>query len=101
MKKLSITLFAALLVLGMTIPALAEVNVFATVYKEKDIFVTVDVDIFKDVKFDVTVDVDLFQGAEADSIANQAHFENIVVGLRDEEVADKNFRSAVITNSIN
>ncbi len=106
MKKLSI-LFTALLLLGMSTSALAEVDVYANIYKEKDIFVFQDVDIFKDVKFDVTVEVTLEQAVEADSIANQSNVGNIVRGLsaledlEDQTVPDFNYRTAIITGSIN
>ncbi len=106
MKKLSI-LFAALLVLGMTMPALADVEVYADIDKDKDIYVNQYVDIDKDININVTVDVDLKQAVEADSIANQSNVGNVVRGrsplgdIEDQEVPDFNYRTAIITGSIN
>jgi hypothetical protein len=100
MKKLSI-LFAVLLVLGFTVPALADVNVFATVDKDKLIFVDQVVLIFKDICVDVEVDLTLYQAAEADSNVNQSNVANIVRGHANPEVRDENFRSAEILSSIN
>jgi hypothetical protein len=95
MRKLTILLFAALLVLGMTLPALADVEVYADIYKDKDIFVFQDVDIFKLVDIDVYVDLTgLTKAAEADSVVNQAN----VYDFACENCAEK---IALIENSLN
>ena len=104
MRKLSI-LFGLVLVLGMTIPAMADVFVYGDIYKEKDIYVYEEVNIYKNIYIDVTVDVDLVKAAEADSLVNQLSDSNVVVGVEgidpEKPVADKNFRTAIIADSIN
>jgi hypothetical protein len=98
MKKLSI-LLGVLLVLGMTVPAMAEVWVTGTVDKTKTITVDETVTINKDVVINATVDVDLVKAAEADSVVNQDNLSNTVIGNR--EGVDNNFKSAKTAASIN
>lgn len=57
--------------------AAADVNAYATVYKDKDVYVSVDIDINKDVTIDVTYDADLAGAAEADTIVNQVNEYNV------------------------
>jgi hypothetical protein len=75
MKKLSI-LLGVLLVLGMTVPAMAEVWVTGTVDKTKTITVDETVTITKDVDIDVAIDNILDKVAEADAVINQDNLFN-------------------------
>jgi hypothetical protein len=100
MKKLSI-LLGVLLVLGMTVPAMAEVWVTGTVDKTKTITVDETVTIDKDVVINATVDVDLVKAAEADSVVNQDNLSNTVTGNPIEPAVDNNYKSAKTESSIN
>ncbi len=94
MKKLAILLFAGLLVLGVTMPALAEVEVYGEIDKDKVIDVYQDVDIYKDINIDVTIDLTPSKGAQADSVVNQGNFYEFAC----ENCAEK---IATIYNSLN
>ncbi len=80
MGKLTILLFAGLLVLGMTMPALADVEVYA--------------DIDKDINVNVDVNLNPTKAAEADSVVNQGNF----FAFACENCAEK---TAYIYNSLN
>ena len=70
MKKLSI-LFGVLLVLGLTVPAMADVWVYGEINKDKNIIVKENVNIKKNINIDVTIDNILKKAAEADAVINQ------------------------------
>lgn len=71
--------FAATLAVGAwAIPASADVEVFATLYKDKDVYVTVDVLIEKDVDITVNQDATLDGAAQADVNINQVNEDNQV-----------------------
>ena len=96
MKKLSI-LFGLLLVLGMTVPAMAEVTVLGTVTKDKVITVTEEVVIDKNINIDVTIDNILEKAAEADAVINQYNGFNWAC----ENCAEKTSRiwSSILSNT--
>ena len=102
MKKLSI-LFGVLLVLGMTVPAMADVWVYGEINKDKNIIVKENVTITKTIGINVTVDEALVKAAEADSLLNQKNLLNDVFGIGTEknEKLDSNYRYAIIESSIN
>ena len=102
MKKLSI-LFGLLLVLGMTVPAMAEISVYGEITKDKEINVEENVLINKNINIDVTIDEALVKAAEADSLLNQENSSNDVHGIGTENnlEIDSNFRYAIIEFSIN
>lgn len=113
MKKLITILFGVLLVLGMSVPAMATVLVWGTVSLDKDINVDENVTINKIITINANVDADLVKAAEANSLVNQDNASNEVEGLGEIEVdtetgaytwngkLDNNHRTAVITGSIN
>lgn len=98
MKKLSI-LFGLLLVFGLTATAMADVNVYAKITKDKVKTVNETIDIDKTVGIDVEVDVDAVRVSEAEGVLNQRNESNEVRGLVGEE-PDENFREALIEGSI-
>jgi len=100
MKKLSI-LFGLLLVFGLTVIAMADVDVTAEINKDKDKIVTETIDIDKKVDINLTVDVDVKRVSEAEGVLNQRNELNKVVGNEDDLVPDANFRNALIESSIN
>jgi hypothetical protein len=112
MKKLITILFGVLLVLGMSVPAMATVLVWGTVCLDKDITVDETVIINKTIDIIATVDVDLVKAAEADSLVNQDNASNEVKGLgvvvvnpetgafRWNGLLDNNHRTAIIQGSI-
>jgi len=57
-------------------PAYADVDLFVTVYKQKDVTITETIDKKVDVFIDVTVDIDVLKSAEADAIINQTNRNN-------------------------
>jgi hypothetical protein len=75
-------------------PAIAEVHVFATIDKYKDIFVTEDITITKDITVTATVDSTPNSVAEANVVMNQDNTQNSAC----ENCAEK---LDTITNSIN
>jgi hypothetical protein len=76
MKKLITILFAVLLVLGMSVPAMATILVWGTVSLDKDITVVEAVNIAKVVNITATVNDNLDKAAEADATINQDNLFN-------------------------
>jgi len=77
--RFGIALAATLAVGGWAIPAAADVDVFATLFKDKDVTVVIDVTIQKDIFVTVDqVNADLDGAAEADVNINQENTFNIV-----------------------
>lgn len=74
----------AALALGAA-PALAEVNVLATIDKNKDVFVTEFITLFNTVDLDVTVVSDPEKFAESDALINQSNFFNFACTNCDEK----------------
>jgi hypothetical protein len=68
----------ALALLAYSLPASADVEVYASIQKTKDITVTETINITKTVDLTVTVDVIYNAAAEADAIVNQENAENRV-----------------------
>ena len=98
MKKLLIVSLGLLLCLGFALPAAADVDVFATITKDKDITVTENVIIDKDIDITVVVVSAPVGAAEADAILNQ---ETSAITIGNEEVADdENHRTSTITGSM-
>ena len=83
-----IALAATLAVAGWALPAAADVDVYATLYKQKDITVFIDVTIQKDITIDVDQIADLDGAAEADVNINQVNELNIVDDAVDGELED-------------
>jgi len=57
-------------------PAYADVELYVTVYKDKDVTIVENINITKDIEIDVTVDIDVLSSAEADAYINQENFLN-------------------------
>lgn len=74
----------AALALGAA-PALAEVNVLATIDKNKDVFVTEFITLFNTVVLDVEVVSDPEKFAESDALINQSNFFNFACTNCDEK----------------
>ena len=66
---------AVLLAFAAT-PAYADVELYASIYKDKDVTITEIIDIDKDIDINVTVDVDVLSSAEADAYINQVNENN-------------------------
>jgi hypothetical protein len=94
MKKLITILFGVLLVLGMSVPAMATVLVWGTVSLDKEITVNETVKINKTITIDVDIDDLLSKAAEANSTINQDNLFNWACENCAEKVAS-------ITTSIN
>lgn len=80
-----IALAATLVAGAWAIPAAADVDVYATLYKQKDVTVVVDVTIEKDIVVTVDQDAVLDGAAQADVNINQENTENIVDDAVDGE----------------
>lgn len=80
-----IALAATLVAGAWAIPAAADVDVYATLYKQKDVTVVVDVTIDKDIVVTVDQDAVLDGAAQADVNINQENTENIVDDAVDGE----------------
>src|SRR4030042_3823992 len=93
MKKLITILFGVLLVLGMSVPAMATVLVWGTVSLDKDITVDETVIINKTITIDVDIEDLLSKAAEANSTINQDNLFNWAC----ENCAEK---VAAITDSV-
>jgi hypothetical protein len=76
---------AGLAVLALGAPALADVNVFATIDKQKDVFVTEFITVFNTVFLDVSVVSDPDKFAESDALINQTNFFNFACTNCDEK----------------
>jgi hypothetical protein len=96
MKKLSI-LVALLLLVGVTVPALADVDLYVDIKKDKDVEVNEFISIYKDIDFNVEVFLWTKEGAEAKSFVNQKNELNFV---DPNFFCDKN-DPTIIWNSIN
>jgi hypothetical protein len=57
-------------------PAYADVQLYVTVYKEKDVSIYEEINVSKDIDIDATVDIDVLSSAEADAYINQENFTN-------------------------
>ncbi len=69
-------------------PALADVDVFATIDKDKDIFVFEEIDIFKFVNLTAFVDIDVDKAAESHALLNQRNQRNEACTNCAEKVAE-------------
>lgn len=99
MKKLSLLLIAAFVLL-LTGVAKADVDVYADIDKTKTVTVTEKIKIVKDVDINVDSDIEAKGASESDSVLNQKNVHNTVgAGERQGDMA--NYRSAVISNSVN
>ena len=76
MKKLLIMTLGLILCLGFALPAAGDVNVFATIDKDKDIRVIERIIIDKDIDIYVLVDEFADKAAEASAIGNQTNENN-------------------------
>jgi len=89
--RFAIALAATLAVGTWALPAAADVDVFATLYKDKDVFVTIDVDITKNIDITVTQDELLDGAAEADVNINQTNTLNRVDDNPESDTPIENF----------
>lgn len=76
MRKLLVPIMATWLALLGVGVASADVFVFATIDKTKDITITEEIQVFKDVDLDVLVPVRATKAAESDALVNQTNAEN-------------------------
>ena len=66
----------AMLLAFAAAPAYADVELYVTIFKDKDVTINEEIDIFKDIEIDATVDIDVLSSAESDAYINQENFEN-------------------------
>lgn len=99
MKKLLFVLMGLAAGLAMALPASADVDVYAEIYKDKDVIVREYVQIEKYVLIDVAVEAAPPGAAEALAVANQTIDDATVQGYG-EQFADENTRTNEIINSI-
>ncbi len=99
MKKLLFVLMGLAAGLAMALPASADVDVYAQIYKDKDVIVQEYVQIEKYVLIDVDVVAAPPGAAEALAVANQ-RIENATVQGYEDQYAENNFRTNKIINSI-
>jgi hypothetical protein len=83
-----IAVAATLAVGGWAIPAAATVDVYATLYKDKDVYVNIDVDILKNIDIIVEQDAVLEGAAQADVNINQKNDNNQVDDAVDGTLTD-------------
>src|SRR5512145_3316403 len=76
MRKLLVPIMATWLALLGVGVASADVFVFATIDKTKDVAITEEIQVFKDVDLDVLVPVRATKAAESDALVNQTNAEN-------------------------
>jgi len=70
------TIRTAVLLAFAAAPAYADVELYATIYKDKDVTIVETIDITKDIEIDATVDIDVVSSAEADAYLNQENSNN-------------------------
>lgn len=78
----------ALALITASLPASADVDVYASIQKTKDITITENITITKFVELDVNVDVEYDAAAEADAILNQENDGNDVDSSHDQLEVD-------------
>lgn len=76
MKKLMKPALALMMVMAFTVPAAADVFVFADIVKEKEIFILEEIEILKAVDVLVAVDLETDTAAEAKALVNQLNEAN-------------------------
>ena len=98
MKKLLIIFLGFILCLGFTLTAAADVHVFATIDKDKDIIVRENIIIDKDIDINVLVEAFPEGAAEANAILNQETSDIIVGDIEDPD--EEQNRASTIRDSI-
>ena len=101
MKSIKYGLATALLAGAFTSPALADVDLFVIVHKDKDVYIDEDVYIYKDIYIDVYVDLVLDHDAEAYALANVTNVGNFVGRDTPNAISADIDRTNTITGSIN
>jgi hypothetical protein len=94
MNRLLVFLIGSLFILAFALPAMAEVDVTATIDKTKDVTVTETIDKIKTVNINVTVDLAPEKAGESMTIGNQENNNNFAC----TNCAEK---ASIILNSVN
>lgn len=99
MKKLLSVAMGLAVGLAFALPASADVDVYAQLYKDKYVYVYEDIYIYKDVDINVTVEAAPEGAAEALAVSNQTIRDAEVLGF-EEQYASGNYRWNTIVDSI-